>query len=74
LWAKKEPINVHRAANNIITNTKIINAKISDACAHDFLLGCVPSPKAQTNNITNPTKGIAWMRKVISQSPIFIGL
>ena len=47
------------AAKKIITSTNIIKAKIKDACAQVFLLGCVPSPKAQTNNIINPTKGIA---------------
>ena len=71
----KNELNIdHNAAKTIIASTIIINANINDACAHDFLLGCEPSPKAQTKSIINPTSGIAWIKKVINQSPIDIGL
>jgi len=36
---KNELNIVHNAAKKIIASTIIINAKIKEACAHDFLLG-----------------------------------
>jgi hypothetical protein len=57
----------------IIKSTIPITIIIKYACAQVFLLGCVPSPKAQTKNMINPTSGIIVMRNVINQSPIDIG-
>ena len=44
---------------------------INAAFAQFALLGFVLLPKAQTNNIINPTRGIAVIISVIIQSPVF---
>jgi len=56
---KNELNMVQSAAKIIITSMNIIKAKTNEACAQVFLLGCVPSPKAQTKSIIIPTRGIA---------------
>jgi len=47
---------------------------ISDAFAQFALLSFVPSENAHTNIITNPTKGIAVINMVMTQSFTDIGV